>query len=156
MNFKQFFIENEEEKNVNAMLEKLPNKHAILFDKFKLHYVGGNTLKGDNKHIGVIDKNKITIAAPWHYGREFTTLHELGHMVFEKICSPKWKKEWSKIVKKNPKRQKLNNEELWCMAYANHFAKNKIDVHNHFIWEKYMKKFCMATGGNVGKSPEQN
>jgi hypothetical protein len=143
MNFKRFLLETEEEeKNVKAMLKKLPPKHASLLHGFHFHYVPGNTLGGDSEHIGVIDQDKITVAAPWNYGREFTTLHEIAHMVWEKLLTPQIKKAWSKVVPKNPKRQKQNDEELFCMAYANHFAKHKIEVHNHPAWDAFIKKCC--------------
>jgi len=147
MTFRQFFTEaEEEEKNVKAMLAKLPAAHRKLLDGFKFKYVGGNTLNGDKEHIGVIDKDKIVVAAPWNYGREFTTLHELGHMIYEKLCSKPWKEAWHKAVKAHPDRQKQNDEELWCMAYANHFSKHKNLTHHHPAWEAYMKKFCKETG----------
>jgi hypothetical protein len=147
MNFRQFFQEAEEEdKNVQAMLKKLPAAHRALLNGFKFKYLGGNTLNGDDEHIGVIDKDKITVAAPWNYGREFTTLHEIAHMIYEKMCSKPWKEAWSQAVKKHPDRQKQNDEELWCMAYANHFAKHKNLTHHHPAWEAYMNKFCKETG----------
>ncbi len=141
MNFRQFFLEaEEEEKNVVAMLKKLPKQHKALVKGFKFRYVPGNTLKGDEEHIGVIDKDKITVASPWNYGREFTTLHEIAHMVWEKLMTPELKKAWSKVVKRNPRRQKQNDEELFCMAYACTYAKHKILVHYCPAWEDFIKK----------------
>lgn len=136
----------EEEKNVQATLKKLPAKHRALVSGFNVKFTGGNTLHGDDDHIGVIDDDEITVAAPWHYGREFTFLHEIAHMVHEKLLSEKWRTEWANVVKKNPNRQKQNAEELFCMAYACHFAKHKIHVHYHPAWEKFMNRFCNATG----------
>ena len=156
MSFKQFFEAEEEVNNVKAMLDKLPSKHRELVKDFKFRYVSGNTLDGDNQHIGVIEKDIITVAAPWNYGREWVTIHEIAHQIFEKFCTSKWKKLWSKVVKQNPKRQRQNDEELWCMAYSCHFAKHKIEVHNHPTWDAYMEKFCKATGGKSGdKSPRK-
>jgi hypothetical protein len=148
MNGFKLFVEaqTEEEKNVQALIKKLPKGHQKLLKGYKFKYQGGNTLKGDDGHIGVIFKDKITVAAPWNYGREFTTLHEIAHLVFEYLCTKKWKDEWNKIANKNPKQNQDNNEENFAMAYACHFAKHKIKVHDHPTWEDYMNRFCKATG----------
>lgn len=145
-NFKLFFEKTEEEKNVQQLIKKLPAAHRKLLNGYKFKYQGGNTLKGDDGHIGVIFKDKITVAAPWNYGREWVTLHEIAHLVWENFCDKKWQQEWKKTVKKHTKRQKQNNEELWCMAYACHFANHKIETHSHPAWDAYMSKFCKATG----------
>lgn len=146
MNFSQFLFEaEEEENNVKAMLKKLPKKHAALMQGFHFKYVPGNVLPGDDEHIGLIKGKTVTVAGPWNYGREFTTLHEIGHQIYEKLCSKKWQKEWSKVAKKNPKQNQDEDEENFCMAYANHFAKHKILTHHHPAWENYMKRFCKAT-----------
>ncbi len=135
----RIFLENEEEENVKAMISKLPKGHQKLLDGYKFKYTPGNTLKGDNDHIGYIHKDKIVVAAPWNYGREFTTLHEIAHLVWEYKMTPKLKKEWSAVVKKNPIRQKQNDEELFAMAYACHYAKHKIKVHDHPEWRKFIE-----------------
>jgi hypothetical protein len=140
------FLESEEQENVKTMISKLPKGHQKLLNGYKFKYTPGNTLKGDDEHIGYIHKDKIVVAAPWNYGREFTTLHEIAHLVYEYLCDKKWKDEWKKVVKKNPDRQKQNDEELFAMAYACHFAKHKIKVHDHPTWHNYMDKFCKATG----------
>ena len=142
----KIFLENEEKENVKAMISKLPKGHRKLLDGYKFKYTPGNTLKGDDEHIGYIHKDKIVVAAPWNYGREFTTLHEIAHLVYEYLCTKKWKDDWKVTVKKHPDRQKQNDEELWCMAYACHFAKHKIKVHDHPEWQDYMKRFCQETG----------
>lgn len=140
MRFKDFLLESEEEeKNVKATIAKLPAKHRALVRGFKVKFTGGNTLSGDDDHIGVIDDDEITVAAPWHYGREFTFLHEIAHMVYEKLMTPKLKKEWAEVVKKNPNRQRQNDEELFCMAYACCYAKHKIFVHHHEKWDEFIK-----------------
>lgn len=140
------FLENEEEKNVKALIAKLPKGHRKLLHGYKIKYTPGNVLNGDDNHIGYIYKDKIVVAAPWNYGREFTTLHEIAHLVYEYLCDDKWKKAWKEAISKNPKRQKQDDEELWCMAYACYFAKHKIKVHDHPAWHEYMKKFCKETG----------
>lgn len=134
------FLEGEEQENVKAMISKLPKGHQKLLNGYKFKYTPGNTLKGDDDHIGYIHKDKIVVAAPWNYGREFTTLHEIAHLVWEYKMTPKLKKEWSEVVKKNPDRQKQNDEELFAMGYACHYAKHKIKVHDHPAWHEFMKK----------------
>ncbi len=143
MNFLAFLNESEEEeKNVRETIAKLPKSHQKLLRGFKVKFVPGNTLKGDNKHIGVIDGNQITVAAPWRYGREWVFLHEVSHLIFEKLVTKEQKKEWSKVAKMNPRQNQDNDEENFAMAYANHFAKHKILTHNHPAWEAFMKKLC--------------
>lgn len=146
--FKYFFEQTaEQEENIKKTLNKLPKKHSGLIKGYKIKWQCDNVLDGDDEHVGIINPNDrtITVAAPYSFGREFTFLHEIGHLVFNKFCSTKWKEKWAKIVKKNPNRQKQNDEELWCMCYANHFVKHKIVVHTHPAWEAYMKEFCKST-----------
>jgi hypothetical protein len=134
------FLENEEKENVNKMLAKLPKGHQKLLKGYKFHYTPGNTLKGDDEHIGFIHNDKIVVAAPWNYGREFTTLHEIAHLVWEKLMTPKLKKEWEAIVKRTKNKQDQNPEELFCMAYACHYAKHKVKVHDHPEWHDFIAK----------------
>lgn len=136
----RLYLESEEEENVQKMISKLPKGHQRLLKGYKFKYTPGNTLKGDDDHIGYIHKDKIVVAAPWNYGREFTTLHEIAHLVWEYKMTPALKKEWSAVVKKNPKRQKQNDEELFAMAYACHYAKHQIKVHDHPEWHEFIEK----------------
>lgn len=142
--FKLFFETTEEDKNIKNTLKKVPKKHAELIKKYTFEFLKGNTLKGDDQHIGLIDpfKKKITIAGPWNYGREFTLLHELAHKVWENFMDEKSKKEWSRLVKKVPKKERLDqdDEEMFCHAYANTYVQNKIVIHHHPDWEKFIKK----------------
>ena len=139
MQFKQF-LESEEKKNIKTTLSKLPKAHKALVKGYKYAFQGGNTMKGDDEHIGEVDPNtkKIVVAAPWNYGREFTILHEIGHMVYETL-TPKQKKMWAKIVKNTKDKQKQIPEELFCMAYANTYAKHQVEIHNHEEWGKFIK-----------------
>ena len=118
----------------------------MLIAKFKYNFLGSYTLKNDNQHVGLIDtKNKkIVIASPWNYGREHTLLHEIGHLVWAKFVDDDLRKQWESIVKatKMEKEDRQNAEELWCHAYASHFAKNKITKFSHPTWEKFVKKVC--------------
>ncbi len=145
--FREFLESTEEEDNVQQMLNKIPKKHAALMKGFHFKFQAGNTLDGDDDHVGLIKGKTVTVAAPWNYAREFTTLHEIAHMVFEKLVDDHWKKEWSKVVKKHKGRQKDQpDEELFCHAYANHFVKHKNLTHHHPEWAKYMDRLCRATG----------
>lgn len=139
------FLEGEEEENVNKMIAKLPKKHQKLLDGYKFSYQKGNTLKGDDGHIGVIFKDKITVAAPWNYGREFTTLHEIAHLVWEYLITKEEKKTWEKLFKaekKNmPKHDALdqNAEEIFCMCYACFYSKHKLMTYHNEKWMAFIK-----------------
>lgn len=144
------FIESEEQKNVEDMISKLPKKHQKLLDGYKFKYTPGNTLKGDKEHIGYIHKDKIVVAAPWAYSREFTTLHEISHLVFEKLFTPKLKEEWSSLLKKtkpeqiknNPSRKSAldqNDEEILCMVYAATYAKHPPKTYINKKWQDFIK-----------------
>jgi len=140
MEFRQF-LESEETKNIKVMLAKIPKAHQKLVRGFKYVFQKGNTLNGDNENIGVCDncKKQLTIAAPWNYGREFTTLHEIGHMVWETL-PPEKKEEWKKVLKGTKgEHQRQNAEELFCMGYANTYAKHKDKIHDHPEWDKFIK-----------------
>jgi hypothetical protein len=85
----------------------------------------------DNNHIGNINKYDIVVAAPWNYGREFTTLHEIAHLVFEKLVTEKQKQEWDKLCKKfYNKKPKMNCEEVFCMVYACNYSTHKVETYN--------------------------
>ena len=131
----------EEVDDINRMLNKLPKHHKKLVNGFKWKFHAGNTLKGDDEHVGYMDdeEQEIAIAAPWNYGREFTILHEIAHRVWESIVPDEMKEEWGKIVKGTKDKQPQGKEELFCMAYANHYAKNKISVHDHPEWDTFIK-----------------
>ena len=142
--FKSFFLEaSEQEKNIKQTLAKLPKTHSNLIKGYKFKWEAGNTLKAHDDHVGIINPNtkEIRIAAPWSYGREWVLVHEIGHKVFEKWMTPELIKKWNAILKRTKHKQQQNSEELWCMAYANHFCKNKIEIHNHPEWDEFIKKF---------------
>ena len=131
----------EEEENIQQTLAKLPPSHSALVHGYSWHFDGGNTLDGDDQHVGCIDpKNKtITIAAPWNYGREFTVLHEVGHQVWDHLLDPSFKHHWVGIVNNTQNKQNQSPEELFCMAYANYYAKNKIVIHDHPEWNRFIE-----------------
>lgn len=140
LTFRQF-LETEEEQDIRHTLAKLPPSHAALVKGFDFGFQGGNTLKGDDENIGYMDpeNKKVVVAAPWNYGREFTLLHEVGHRVYERL-SDDLKHRWAVIVHNTKNKQKQSPEELFCMAYANHYAKNKIVIHDHPEWHRFIEE----------------
>ncbi len=142
----RLWLESEESKNIKTTLAKIPKRHQALVKGFDYKFQVGNTMKDDDENIGQVDfKTKcITVAAPWHYAREFTVLHEIAHMVYETL-KPKVKQAWCKIAKKlkkdpNRETQSQSDEELFCMAYANTYAKHKDVIHDHPEWEEFILK----------------
>jgi len=149
MRFKEFLLHEaeghiKESGDVNQTLKKLPKMHQKLLKGYTFSFQANNTLKGDGGHIGSndLDTKTIEIAAPWNYGREFALLHEIGHVIFMYLIEPHKHRteQWEKIVR-NTKAEKVNQiaEELFCHAYANTYAKNKVLVHNHPTWERFIK-----------------
>jgi hypothetical protein len=138
MEFRQYLNEgSESEKDVRRTLKRIPAAHAALVKDYKFVFQPTNCLRGDNKHIGLIDeKNKtITIAAPWNYGREYTLLHEVGHAVWKYILDDDKRAEWKKLLgpvrKRNKRDLDQNDEEIFCMAYAQAYAKNGLEKYDH-------------------------
>lgn len=130
----------EEKRDVQKTLSKLPPSHYDLVKGFKWKFQGGNTLHGDEEHVGYMDdqEKEIAVAAPWNYGREFTVLHEVAHQVWE-LIPDQLKQQWEQIVANTKEKQSQSPEELFCMAYANHYAKNKIVIHDHPEWHQFIK-----------------
>ncbi len=144
--FLQNLFETQAQEEVKDTIKKLPKAHQALVRGYRFKFEGGCTLNGSDDNIGMIhlndDKKKeIHVAAPWNYGRQFAFLHEIGHLVYEKYMAGnrEMKKKWQKIVNKTKHKLKQPAEELFCHAYANTYAKNKIEVHNHPEWEKFIK-----------------
>lgn len=137
--FKNFLTESEEKDNVKELIAKLPKKHQQLIKGYKFHYTSGNTLPGDDGHVGVVYKDKITVAAPWNYGRAFVTLHEIAHVVYEHLMTPELKKEWKNVVKKHPNPQEKNAEENFAMAYACFYSKHKVETYHKPAWMEFIK-----------------
>ena len=141
ISFKNFILNEslqEEKKDITNTLKKIPKNHSKLFKNYKFVFQGGNTLKGDQKHVAYIKTKtkEICVAAPWNYSREFTILHEIGHKVWEHLNKDE-KKEWVKITKNNK-----DYEELFSMAYANHFVKHKVPNHTKKEWDDFIHKIC--------------
>lgn len=152
MEFMTFF-EFEEKRNVEKLLSRLPKGHRTLLDGYKFRYTPGNTLNGDNQHIGYIHKDKIVVAAPWNYSRGFTTLHEIAHLVWEYLMTKKLRKEWSELVKKTKSEQikkfdaeeqkkaiQQNEEEIFSMAYAAAYSHHAPIIWHNKSWIKFIKE----------------
>jgi len=133
-------IQSEEEKNVKATLKKIPKEHAALIKGFNLKFTPNNTLKNDKKHIGFIHKKNIVVAAPYNYGREFTLLHEIAHMVWEKLVSKELKEKWNNLYKKYKKKLGQNSEEIFCMIYSNIYVRHKLETYDNKELEDFIKK----------------
>jgi hypothetical protein len=139
LRFKHFFRESKhDEKDIKRTISKLPKSHQKVIDGIKIKYTCKNTLDFDKNHVGQIKDDKITVSAPWNYSRQFTTLHEIAHIVWCKILSDKQKKEWAKIAKKKNLKEK-DTEELFCMAYANYYSKHKLLIYNNSEWASFIK-----------------
>jgi len=143
MDFKNFITENEKNmKDTKATLASIPKKYAALIKGYKFIFQADNTLKGDKNHVGVIDDGKktITIAAPYNYGREFTILHELAHLVWMHCVTEKNKKVWHSAAKPHLNSLKDSSEEIFCMVFANVFCKNPVTKFAIPALEKVVKK----------------
>ena len=132
--------------DIEEALAKLPKAVRKLVAGFHIKLEPGNTLHGDDGHVGVImthPKKQIKVAAPWNYGRAFALYHEVGHLVFAAhVKGTKWEEEWKSVCKKNPNRKKDEpDEENWCHSFSNHFIKHKVLTHTHPAWEDYFNRF---------------
>ena len=142
MTFIDYITESSNMTDVRKTLSSLPVKHRRLVGGYNYVFQGNNTLKNDEKHVGLVDpkSKKITLAAPWSYSREFCLLHEIGHLVWAKYIDEKLAEEWADIVKTTKQKMKDNDEEIFCMAYATHFAADKVAVHCHSQWDAFIRR----------------
>jgi hypothetical protein len=137
----------EEKKDIEKTLSRLPSSHRQLVQNYRWKFHPGNTLNGDDEHVGYIDDNdkEIAVAGPWNYGREFTILHEVGHKVWERLVPPEMKHRWHQIASKMTPAQKEDEslkqepEEIFCMCYAQKYAQNKMEKFNNPLWQKFME-----------------
>lgn len=138
--FKKYITEDEA---VEKTLAKLPAAHQKLAADYKFQFEGGNTLDGHEKHVGMVTTGKkvIRVAAPWNYGREFTVLHEIAHLVYDKfVRGTDLEKKWKAVadsVKANKKGEPP--EELFCHAYASAYCKNPVVQWHHPKWVEFIK-----------------
>ncbi len=136
---------NEEQTDIKKMLGKIPPSHANLVQGFQWKFHGGNTLNGDSQHVGYMDagEKEIAVAAPWNYGREFTVLHEIAHKVWDQLPN-QLKQQWMKLSTQMTDGQRkdasLKQEpvELFCMSYAQFYAKTKLTKFDNPQWMNFI------------------
>ncbi len=141
----------EEKKDIQKTLSKLPQSHQNLVKNYRWKFHAGNTLNGDNQHVGYIDDGdkEIAVAGPWGYGREFCVLHEVAHKVL-KVLPESIKHQWTDLLSKTKSAQIQNNkdnedaldqnaEEIFCMSYANFYAKHKLLTYSNPQWMEFIK-----------------
>jgi len=146
--FKQFILSEassiDASEDLNKTIKKLPKEHQKLLKPYKISFETGCTLKHDKHHIGYNDlkKKKIVVAGPWHYGREFALLHEIGHLIWLHYMAnnKEAKAEWNSLVKATKNKVDQNSEELFCHSYTNMYCKHKIMSHHHPKLEKFIKR----------------
>ena len=132
----------EEEKDIERTLNKIPQLHRSLIDDYVFKFHGGNTLNGDDEHVGYVDpsRKEIAVAAPYNYSREMTFLHEVGHRVWDTLVTPEQKAKWKKIINNTKNKQNQSAEELFCMAYAATYSKNPPTIHDHDEWKNFIRE----------------
>jgi hypothetical protein len=139
----KIFLENFEQDTKTA-LKKLPKPHQKLVKDYKFKAEDGCTLKHYPDSIGLISLNGkekiIKVAAPWHYGREFAFLHEIGHLVWQNLLSKEQKEKWKTIANNTKNKLDQNTEELFCHAYAATYSKHPPTIHSHPSWVNFIKK----------------
>lgn len=141
----------EEKKDIEETLNKLPASHKALVQNYRWKFHAGNTLNGDDEHVGYIDDNdkEIAVAGPWGYGREFCVLHEVAHKVLKKLPDSV-KHQWLELLSKTKSTQIQNNksnedaldqnpEEIFCMSYATFYAKHKLLTYYNPQWMEFIK-----------------
>ena len=147
LNFKLFFEKKSEfDKDVEQILKTIPKKHAELVKNYNFKAHKDNVLDGDPDNVGEIDEKEkhIKVSSPWNYSRCFVTLHEIAHAVYKYIMTKELKKEWNNLVDKikKDKKHKLekDNEEVFCMIYAQNYCKNKMMKYDHPELQEFIKK----------------
>lgn len=145
----KLWLENEEEDDVKKTIKKLPQTHQNLVKGYSITFQAGNTIKGDDNHVGLIKnspKKIMIIAAPYFHSREYVVLHEIAHLVWATFMTPKLKKNWGKIASKNKNNSPQNDEEEFCMSYAQYFAANKLTKYNFKEREEFIAQLVKKTG----------
>lgn len=134
----------EEKKDIEETLSKLPPSHKALVEGYRWKFHAGNTLNGDDEHVGYIDDGdkEIAVAGPWNYSREYTILHEVAHKVWERLVTPELKHQWNVLFKNAEKKHKAleqSAEEIFCMTYANFYADHKLLTYYKPEWMQFIK-----------------
>lgn len=129
--------------DLRRTLAKLPAAHRRLVSGYAWKFEGGNTLAGDRDHVGLLDASKktITVAAPWNYGREYSILHEIAHLVWVRLLDAGQRGRWRELARSTPMRpaDRQGAEELFCMAYAATFTKHPPTTYHHGAWETFVR-----------------
>lgn len=130
MEFKEYLLTeaSEEDRDVRATIKKLPRSHQKLMHGYKIEFVNGNTLK-DGESVGLNNmENKIVLAASWRYSREWTLLHEIGHLVWKKYIAndKELQNQWKAVARNTSEKIKQNSEEAFCHSYAQHYCQKKL------------------------------
>lgn len=143
MRFIEFMQNNmgEEKGDISRTLGKIPPRHSALVNGYNWKFHSGNTLNGDDEHVGYMDKGskEIAVAAPWNYGREFTVLHEIAHRVWDELLDDQTKQKWAEIVTRTKNKQNQEPDELFCHGYAATYCKNPPAIHYHKEWVDFIK-----------------
>jgi hypothetical protein len=152
--FKEFMQANDmegEKEDIQKTLSKLPQSHSALVRGFQWKFHAGNTLNGDEEHVGYMDDSskEIAIAAPWGYGREFCVLHEVAHKILNQLPKEvrnKWvillQRTQSKQIQDNPQNKDSldqSPEEIFCMCYATYYSKHKLKTYYNPEWMQFIK-----------------
>ena len=142
----------EEKKDIQNTLDKIPQSHRNLVKGYRWKFHAGNTLNGDDEHVGYIDDNdkEIAVASPWGYGREFCALHEIAHKVLDNLPA-NIKHQWATLFNRTKNKQ-INTadeeskgaldqspEEIFCMCYATFYSKHKNMTYANPQWMEFIK-----------------
>ena len=127
-------IDQKQKQDLEKTLSRLPPHFRRLTDGFDFHFEDGNDLHGDDGHVGVVStspKKIIRVAAPWRYGREFTVLHEIGHLV------------WATFVKNTPQEEAWRQlagkdyEEDFCMGFGSRYSQHPVTTYVKPGWTEF-------------------
>lgn len=122
----------ESDTDARDTVKKLPKKYRKLLRGYQFKFQNSNTLDHDDENIGKVQGNKITVAAPWFYPKEFTFLHEIGHVVWEKmIKGTSLEKQWKSLLKNTKNKVKQNDEEIFCHSFSAAYSTNPPLKHYH-------------------------
>jgi Zn-dependent peptidase ImmA (M78 family) len=135
-------FDSKQKEDLKKTISRLPHAHQDLIKDFKFYFEKGNDLKNDKGHVGVVSTHPekiIRVAAPWRYGREFTILHEIGHLVWAKyIENTDLEQKWKDLAR-------YEYEEDFCMAYACHFSHHKVATYLKPGWMDFITKISHET-----------
>ncbi len=136
-----------EDKAVRETINKFPERYRSFLDDYDIRFEPGNTLRDDPGHVGRVfiggNNNTITIASPWNYGREFTLLHEIAHLIYDRfVKNTEWERKWKKVYKLEPGPKREGAEESFCHALAQYYVTTKVSKFDLKPWKKFMDEFC--------------